>query len=59
MQNIVSNRFFSLLMAIDLLICQVTEQATQLSPLSDSGGVAQQQVNWNRDMVVNSVLSVS
>ena len=32
--DIVSNHF-SLLMVIDLLLCQVTEEATQLSPLSD------------------------
>ena len=38
----------------------MTEEATQPSPLSDSGGVAgsQQQVNLNKDMVVNLILSV-
>ena len=60
MQNIVSNRF-SLLMANDLLLCQVTEEAAQPSSLSDSGGVAgsQQQVNLNEDTVVTLILSVS
>ena len=52
---------FSLLMTIDLLLCQVTEEATQPSPLSGSGGVAglQQQVNLNKDMLVDLILSVS
>ena len=44
-------------MVIDLLLCQVTGEATQLSPLSDSSGVAgsQQQVDLNKDMVVNLI----
>ena len=48
-------------MAIDLLLCQATEEATQPSPLSGSGGVAgsQQQVNLNKDMVVNFIWRVS
>ena len=52
---------FSLLTVIDVLLCQVTEEATQPSSLSDSGVVAgsQQQMDLNKDMVVYLMLSIS
>ena len=48
-------------MVIDSLLCQVTEEATQPLPLSDSSGVAgsQQQVNLYKDTVANLIWSVS